>query len=243
MLLATDLDGTFLGGTPDHKEQLYSLIDKNNVTLVFVTGRGVANIYPLFVNNAIPRPAYIIADVGATVVYGNTFEQVEEVQSAIKSNWPGSSEVLQHFKDIEWLQYQPVPQQRRCSFYLKDETKLPLIAQMAAEINCDVIYSAGKFLDVLPKGVNKGTTLVSLLNHLQVDDEKVLVAGDTLNDLAMYHCGFNSVAVGDAEDGLLNATAGMENVYHAEAAGAGGILEAIAHFNMWQVAKTPLNIV
>lgn len=239
MLLATDLDGTFLGGTADHKEQLYSLIDQHNVTLVFVTGRGVANIYPLFTDNAVPRPAYIIADVGATVVYGNSFEPVEEVQSVIKSNWPGSSEVLHHFKDIEWLQYQPVPQQRRCSFFLKDQAKLPLVKQMAEEIHCDVIYSAGKFLDVLPKGVNKGSTLTSLLNHLQVDRKAVLVAGDTLNDLAMYHCGLNSVAVGDSEHGLIKATAGMQHVYHAEAAGAGGILEAISHFRMLPAISEP----
>jgi hydroxymethylpyrimidine pyrophosphatase-like HAD family hydrolase len=94
-----------------------------------------------------------------------------------------------------------------------------------------VIYSAGKFLDVLPKGVNKGSTLLKLVQHLKVNTEDVLVAGDTLNDLAMYHCGFKGVVVGNAEPQLLDATLDIPNVYQAHRAGAGGILEALKQFD------------
>ena len=41
MLLATDLDGTFLGGKSLHKQLLYQFIrDQQDIRLVFVTGRG-----------------------------------------------------------------------------------------------------------------------------------------------------------------------------------------------------------
>jgi HAD superfamily hydrolase (TIGR01484 family) len=90
-------------------------------------------------------------------------------------------------------EYQQVPQQRRCSFFLKDEAFLENAKILAAQLNCDVIYSAGKFLDVLPKGVNKGSTLTNLINYLQVPAEDVLVAGDTMNDFDMYKCGFKAL--------------------------------------------------
>jgi len=240
MLLATDLDGTFLGGSVHQREQLYTLI-KNNAALqlVFVTGRGLENVVKLFQDSSVPRPHYIICDVGATIADGHTLKAVEPLQSDIKKRWPGTFNILQHFKHIEWLQYQQVPQQRRCSFFLKDEAMLPQAKELAEEINCDIIYSAGKFLDILPRGVNKGSSLNNLVAHLQIPAEKILVAGDTLNDLAMYQCGFSAVAVGASEDALLKATADMKHVYHARAKGAGGILEAMHYFERFKPFVLP----
>lgn len=242
MLLATDLDGTFLGGTVRQREQLYSLI-KNDpfITLVFVTGRGVETVLPLFNDANIPRPHYIISDVGATIVDGQSLQAVEPLQSAIKGRWPGTVNILRHFRDIAWLEFQQVPQQRRCSFFLKDPSFLQQAKELADEINCDVLYSAGRFLDVLPKGVNKGSSLTNLVDHLRVPSAEILVAGDTLNDLAMYHCGFKAVVVGASEEALLKATAGMKHVYHAKTNGAGGILEAMHYFeNFKSFVRSPL---
>lgn len=241
MLLATDLDGTFLGGELHYREQLYTLIKNNrSIQLVFVTGRGLESILPLFHNDFVPKPNYIICDVGATILNGKTYEPIEPLQDNIKKNWTGTFNILQHFKHIEWLQYQQVPQQRRCSFFLKDAALLPEVKKLAAEINCDVLYSADKFLDILPKGVNKGSSLTNLIHHLQIPAEKVLVAGDTLNDLAMYYAGFSGVAVGASEDALLKATKQLQHTYHAETAGAGGILEAMDHFDKFRPFVQPV---
>src|SRR5690606_26909793 len=88
------------------------------------------------------------------------------------------------------------------------------------------------YLDILPKGVNKGSTLRALVRHLGMNEDKVLVAGDTLNDLSMYQHGFKGVCVGCSEIGLTDATRGLDHVLHAEREGCGGILDAIEHFGM-----------
>lgn len=231
MLLATDLDGTFLGGKSLHKQQLYRLIRENTaLKLVFVTGRGLESVIPLLNDPIIPNPDYIICDVGATIVNGHTLEQVEPLQAAIEKNWPGELKILDALKDIPGLEYQEVPQQRRCSFFIKDESLIDTVREAVSPLGCEVIYSAGKFLDVLPGGVNKGTSLIRLINHISVEYKDVLVAGDTLNDLAMYTCGFNGVVVGNAEQRLVEATTSLNDVYLAKLAGAGGITEAFSHF-------------
>lgn len=232
MILATDLDGTFLGGISLHKQQLYRLLRKNtSIIVVFVTGRGLETVIPILNDPIIPNPDYIICDVGATIVNGHTLEAVQSLQHDIEKNWPGPLAIRECLADIPGLHYQDVPQQRRCSFYLDKDDFLPEIAERAAAFDCDVIYSANKFLDVLPRGVNKGTTLQNLLRFLKADPESVLVAGDTLNDLSMYQQGFNGVVVGNAEPALMDATAGMHQVYHAAIHGAGGILESLHRFD------------
>lgn len=233
MLLATDLDGTFLGGSEEHREQLYKLIKNDpSIKLAFVTGRGLETVMPLLKDEHIPTPDYIIADVGSTIVYGQTLKAIEPLQIHIKEKWPGAALVHEKMKALPQLKYQLVPQQRRSSYFLSDETLLQQAHEIAAEIGCDVLYSAGKFLDILPKGVNKGSTLTMLVEEFSINKEQILVAGDTLNDLAMYKCGYKAVVVGNAEEKLTLATRHLTNVYHAEAAGAGGILEAITHFNL-----------
>ena len=73
MLLATDLDGTFLAGDPDSRLKLYQLVVSHpEIQLVFVTGRGLESVLPLLSDPTLPQPDYIICDVGGTVVDGRT---------------------------------------------------------------------------------------------------------------------------------------------------------------------------
>jgi glucosylglycerol-phosphate synthase len=231
MLLATDLDGTFLGGKSVYKQQLYSLIRENrDMRVVFVTGRGLESVIPLLNDPIIPNPDFIICDVGATIVNGHTLEPVDPLQSAIEKKWPGHLKILEALKDIEGIKYKEVPQERRCSFYTKNESLVGQVKLKAKSIGCDVIYSANKFLDVLPMNTNKGNSLTALVNHLGIDHKDVMVAGDTLNDLSMYECGFKGVIVGEAEPKLVEATENYPDIFCATYAGAGGILMGMEHF-------------
>jgi glucosylglycerol-phosphate synthase len=232
MLLATDLDGTFLGGKSLHKQTLYRLIrERDDIQLVFVTGRGLESVLSILNDPIIPNPDYIICDVGATIVNGHTLEPIEPLQGSIEQKWPGRLRIEETLSHLSELNYQEVPQQRRCSFFTASETVIENVRESVAVLECDVIYSAGKFLDVLPQGVNKGSSLKQLIGFLGIDEKDVLVAGDTLNDLAMYNCGFKGVVVGNAESSLVKAIKGMKQVYYARSAGAGGILEAMSWFH------------
>ena len=231
MLLATDLDGTFLAGHPEYRQRLYQLIGAHpEIQLVFVTGRGLEMVMPLLSDPSIPVPDYIICDVGGTVVDGRTLQPVQPLQSEIDARWPGERLVVDEMQRFDGLERQEVPQQRRCSYFCEVGAVTPGIAETAAALGCEVLYSAGRYLDILPRGVNKGSTLTKLVNHLGFDPDAVLVAGDTLNDLSMYEHGFIGVCVGDSEAALIDATLDRARVHHARHTGCGGILEAIGHF-------------
>lgn len=228
LLLATDLDGTFLGGRQADRLALYRLIRaRPDLRLAFVTGRGIETVLPLLADPLIPDPEIIIADVGATVVRGDTLAPVQPLQSSIDARWPGERAIMDQVADLNDLERQGVPQERRCSFHATDEELIAVVRERMANLDVDVLHSADRYLDVLPAGVNKGSTLRALLPHLGLNAGQVLVAGDTLNDLALFTQGFPGVVVGNAEPALSEATASLSNVFHARRAGAGGILEAL----------------
>jgi hydroxymethylpyrimidine pyrophosphatase-like HAD family hydrolase len=78
--------------------------------------------------------------------------------------------------------------------------------------------------------VNKGSTLLALLQWLELSPETVVTAGDSLNDLAMFETGLPGVMVGNAEPALVRALPGLGRVYQARAHGCGGIVEGLRHF-------------
>ncbi|MCO5235802.1 MAG: HAD family hydrolase [Chitinophagaceae bacterium] len=231
MILATDLDGTFLGGEPADQKSLYAWINGHEkFQLVFVSGRGLASILPLFEDPRIPKPDFIICDVGATLVEGRSLEPVEPLQSLIEERWPGSEKVAALLSTVQGLVRQEVPQQRRCSYFYDQQTDIESLKKKVEQLNCELILSAGKFADVLPGGVNKGYSLQLLARQYRMNKDHVLVAGDTFNDLSLFKSGYKGVVVGNAEPGLPEATAHLPGIYHATREGAGGILEAMHHF-------------
>ncbi|QTN46402.1 glucosylglycerol-phosphate synthase [Ectopseudomonas mendocina] len=231
MLLATDLDGTFLAGDPEDRLSLYQTIAAHpEIKLAYVTGRSLEAVLPLLADPTLPQPDYIIADVGATLVHGDSLQPIQPLQSVVDARWPGESQVASAI-ELFGLERQDVPQARRCSYFCTPEQAAnPALREIADELGCDLLYSAELYLDFLPKGVNKGSSLQALADWLELDHDQVLAAGDTLNDLSMLSASFHGVCVGQSEATLLEATRSHSRTLHASRPGCGGILEAFAHF-------------
>ena len=185
---------------------------------------------PLLADPTLPQPDYIIADVGATLVHGDSLQPIQPLQSVVDARWPGESQVASVIEPFG-LERQDVPQARRCSYFCTPEQAAnPALREIADELGCDLLYSAELYLDFLPKGVNKGSSLQALADWLELSHDQVLAAGDTLNDLSMLSASFHGVCVGQSETALLEATNHHSRTLHAERPGCGGILEAFAHF-------------
>ncbi len=234
MILATDLDGTFL--SPDANgaaSDLYKIIReyREEIVLIFVTGRGHESILPLLDDSSLPIPDYIIADVGATILKRNqgAFVPVMPLQSEIAEKWPGREIILHALRDVVGLHLQEVPQERRCSFYYDNPEIIAELDVIGKTLGLSVLSSAGKYLDFLPMDVSKGNSLKQLLHIEGFSEEKVLVAGDTLNDLSLMYTGYKGVVVNNGELALKKAVAAQSAIYLAKEQGPDGILEAVYH--------------
>ena len=66
----------------------------------------------------------------------------------------------------------------------------------------DITYSSGRYLEVVPKGVNKGTGLRDLARIAGVGIDETVGFGDSANDLEMIRAAGLGVAVANVSDDL-----------------------------------------
>ncbi len=240
LVLATDLDGTLLAGTQPARRRVRNLFSGGlpGAKLVYVTGRALESIIPLLSDSTLPQPDYIIADVGATVVHGD-LRPVDPLHHEIAARWPGPQAILQQLARFPLLRRQTVPQERRCSFLVNEGGVTDELRAVVEAMDCDLLFSAGRYLDILPRGISKGATLRRLALAEGFDMDSVVVAGDTLNDLSMYATGFKGIVVGGAEPALIERARKFPGVYIANDEGCGGILAGLAHHGAPVQDETP----
>ncbi|WP_245866501.1 HAD-IIB family hydrolase [Oceaniglobus roseus] len=235
-VLATDLDGTFLGGSEEDRQRLYGWIEDNRDTvgLIFVTGRD-----PMFIEgmcgDGLPWPEFVIGDVGTTIaqVVDRKVSPIPALEEEIASRWQDSgAKVRDALADISGLRPQETPFRYRQSFHYDPETYDPRAEEIVAGMGFDTLISDSRYFDVLPKGISKGPSLVLLANHLGIDHARLLAAGDTMNDYSMLAVGVPAVAVGGSEPDLLSRVGDLSHVHKSDAIGAAGILDAIRVLNL-----------
>ena len=92
-----------------------------------------------------------------------------------------------------------------------------------------LVFSQGKFLDVIPVRASKGLAIRFLALRLGLPLDSFLVAGDSGNDLEMLVGDTMAVVVGNHKPEL-EELRGRDRVYFASAPFAGGVLEGIEHY-------------
>lgn len=245
-VLATDLDGTFLGGSAKDRASFYDWIESNRdrVGLIFVTGRDPDFIRHMTLNDGLPRPDYVIGDVGTTiasVTKDHAIDPITALEAPIAKAWGSASDrVKDALSGARGLRLQSTAFRYRASYDMDpevfDHSVLPTIEAMGL----DVLISDNRFLDVLPRGVSKGPSLLRLLAHLEIDQSRTLAAGDTLNDMSMLALGLPAVAVGGSEEALLQRIKTMDHVHVATGVGVAGIAEAITQHALFPTPKEEL---
>ncbi len=233
-LLASDLDGTFIGDDAAMR-MLWDELDARGIVLAFSTGRHLQSIRDFYAEKQLRRRAAACVCMVGTDIYqwtdgdyrldagwheiireGWDKDAVEEILHAIPEAAPQAA---------EW-------QSRFQSSYFLDRNAPARLAEIREQLDrrslrAKVVYSAGRFLDLLPVRSGKGEAVAHLARTLGVAPENVITCGDTGNDLDMMRpeLGVRSIAVGNAAEELQQFQA--PHVYHARAPYAAGIAEGL----------------
>lgn len=83
------------------------------------------------------------------------------------------------------------------------EAEKKLIAKLGDEV--DIYFSMPWFLEVMPKGTNKGAGLRAVCNDAGIDIAETIAIGDSYNDIYMIKAAGTGVAMGNAEQAVKDA--------------------------------------
>jgi sucrose phosphatase-like protein len=233
-LLATDLDGTFIGDD-EAMLRLWDVLQAQGIRLAFSTGRHLKSIEDFYAEKGLSRRADVCICMVGTDIYfrsNGAYHLDRSWHEVIAEDWDKATveEILRDIPDAR-MQDREWQSPFKSSYYLEEnvEERLGEIHNRleTASIQAKVVYSAGRFLDLLPIRSGKGEAVRFAARHEGIGPENVITAGDTGNDLDMMRpeLGFRSIAVGNAADELEVYRA--PHVYHARAFYAAGIQEGL----------------
>ena len=238
LLLCTDLDRTLLPNGPQPESELARerfrlLVTRQEVTLVYVTGRDMLLVQQAIKSFQIPQPDFIIADVGSTIyrVDGGDWQNWQAWNDAIVGDWRGKTHAdlqasLGEFRDLRLQEYAK-QNTHKLSFYVPlyiDHVSLIDKINSHFEqqgIRTNLIWSIDEqtskgLLDILPASAGKYHAIEFLMRQLQFGLNETVFAGDSGNDISVMVSPIHSVLVANASDDVRKLAAVQAEAEHQQ---------------------------
>lgn len=242
LVLLTDIDETLLGDA----EGLRELLDwKSRVSTPMVfgvaTGRTLARALDVLGRWSVPVPDLLITSVGTEIHYGPDLVRDESWSRHLRHLWrrDALAEVLTGLPGLK-LQVPENQGELKLSFEV-DPVRMGSVERLYSRLRerdlmARLVYSQGKYLDVIPLRAGKGQALRFLAYREGLSPRQFVVAGDSGNDTDMLLGDTRAVVVGNYKPEL-EPLRGSEQVYFATAPFARGILEGLSHYGFGEVPE------
>lgn len=237
-LIICDIDNTLLGDK-DALQQLMERLDNAGDRVAFgvATGRRLDSTLQVLKEWKVRPPDLLITSVGSEIHYGNNLAEDRGWAQHINYRWK-PDELRAALAGSAGLKLQPKIDQRRFKVsYFLDPEKVPSINKIRTclrkhDLHCKLIYSHQAFLDLLPVRASKGLAIRYLMMKWGLTPDRLLVAGDSGNDIEMLRGDTLGVVVGNYSPEV-EELRGEPRIYFAEGEYATGVLEGVEHYDFF----------
>jgi len=233
--IITDIDNTLIGEQNDHLDELMDLIKgyRKRVGFGMATGRTIESAKAYLEKNGIYFHDVVVASVGAEIYYGENLYYGRGWHTHISAKWD-REKIVNLLKDFSFLTYQDAETQRpfKVSYNMQPgKDRLATIHERLLRHKCryNLIYSHGKYIDILPYRASKGKAIRYLSYKWEIPLKNFLLCGDSGNDEEMLKGEPLAVVVANYSAELENLK-GQRNVYFAKQPCAAGILEGLNQY-------------
>ncbi len=238
--------------SPQAREYFRRLCASPRLTLAYVSGRHRSLVRKAIANYCLPRPDYVVGDVGTTlyrVESDDEWSALAQWEQQIAGDWAGrvQGDLVSLFSDLSQLRLQEQSKQNRykLSYYVPLQAdrlaldRLMLQRLRAERINATLVWSVDEpagvgLLDVLPAGATKLHAVEFLMQSLGFALENTLFSGDSGNDMPVLVSPIPSVLVNNASpevraeaSRLVKVRGTQESLYMAQ----GGYLQMNGNYS------------
>jgi len=237
--IITDLDQNLLGD-PASLEQFVAMMQQHRKQVSFgiATARSLESALRVLRKHKIPQPDVLITSLGTGIYYAPNLTKDVVWKRHINHRWH-RHDLLDILNELPGLTLQPKNRQSRfkISYYI-DETIAPDVHEinrllMQQEQTVNVIFSHGRYLDILPYRASKGFALRWVAEQVDIPFENLLVAGGSGADEDLMRGNTRAVVVANRHQEELSELADIENIYFAKQSFAAGIMEAVDHYDFF----------
>lgn len=227
-ILVSDVDDTLVGDDEPLRRFVRRTAPRTSLIVALNSSRPIASVQRTLDELPIDfQPNAIIGAMGTEVLIGN---RMDAAWTARFSGWQrGPIDRIMRKRG-----HRPHDDEfqtpRKASFAVPAEAQADVVADIEAlDMPCRIVRSGESDFDVLPAGADKGEATLHLAETLGIAIERMIVAGDSANDLGMFAIARKGIVVGNARDELRDAV-DRDRVYFAAAARAAGVLEGLEHY-------------
>lgn len=231
-LLLADIDNTLTGCRTGAGELVAYLAERPRRLFGIATGRSLQEARRILEEWHYPDPAIWVTSVGTEIAWMRNGLLVQDTEYAdhLAEGWD-SEAIDAVIRSIPGLTRQPPVEQRRfkSSWFASDQSAAIRLrtALMAAGLPAKVIFSHGRFLDILPERSGKGGAMRWVADRLGLPLSAVHAAGDSGNDWDMLSACPNAIVVAN-HSAELASLIGRPGVRVTSRSHAGGVLEALS---------------
>ncbi len=227
-LFVTDVDDTLVGDDASLAKLASALEMKRGETLVALnSSRPCASVRKTIRDNSlIPEPDFLAGALG-TEIETREGQLLEKYSELFDSGW--DREQIATLMEELGLKAHPeefqTPYKASYSITSQEQYQEALDLLAGKGIDVKIIFSGRTNLDLIPKQAGKGAAIQYLRARLEVLPERVVTAGDSMNDLDMFEYPNKVVVVGNAEEEIKSMRG--KHIYQAQAGYAAGVLEGL----------------
>jgi len=236
--LITDIDNTLVGDN-DSMRQLFEILEehKDDIAWGVATGRSLELTLEAMTEYDFSMPDILVCSVGTEVYYGPDLRMDKGWQKHISYQWK-PERIKETLSLLDFLVFQEIEGQRsfKISYYLEEkDNRLAMVHEKISEqrLRCQVIYSHGQFLDIIPLRASKGKAVDYLRYKYEFSPRNVMVAGDSGNDEDMISGKARGLVVANHSEELLTLK-DKANTYFSSSNYAAGIIDGLYHYGLLQ---------
>ena len=229
-MLVCDFDGT-LTGSEEGVVAVAKLLEGRDFAFVVATGRRPADVVRRMAEIGVPRPDFVIGDVGVAMHEGGSEVPLADWNDTFREH---RRDDIRRALVARFALQEPWDEApHKLSYECTDPAVAEGVVQFLEEegLPAQVVYSHERFLDVLPVRGTKGDAVRFLCARLGIDMKDCVAVGDSGNDRSMLEAAGQPVLVANhyAE---VNDLAARPGVYVTRQPHGLGVVEGVLHYRV-----------